>query len=113
MPLSLHLADARKDSRALVAARHRAVGHDRIAAVSERDDRQAARCWRHASEVAREWHDVAEPSFRRPCSNSGIPVDRIGAPDYERGGVIKAFLPDERWAARTIWREGSTWIAAY
>lgn len=49
----------------------------------------------HASQVAREWEDVAEAFVRKTMRELGIPEHRIGAPDYERGGIKRAFLPDE------------------
>jgi hypothetical protein len=49
----------------------------------------------HASEVAREWEDVAEAYVQKTMRELGIPEHRIGAPDYERGGINRAFLSDE------------------
>ncbi len=49
----------------------------------------------HASEVAREWEDVAEAFVQKRMRELGIPEHRIGAPDYERGGVKRAFLSEE------------------
>ena len=50
---------------------------------------------RHAQEVAREWEDVAENFVQKRMRELGIPDHQIGAPDYDRGGVRHAFLPDE------------------
>jgi hypothetical protein len=49
----------------------------------------------HASQVAREWEDVGEAYVQDTMRELGIAEHRIGAPDYERGGIRKAFLPDE------------------
>ncbi len=49
----------------------------------------------HASEVAREWEDVAEAYVQKTMRVLGIPEHRIGAPDYERGGIKRAFLSEE------------------
>jgi hypothetical protein len=49
----------------------------------------------HASQVAREWEDVGEAYVQATMRELGIAEYRIGAPDYERGGIRKAFLPDE------------------
>jgi hypothetical protein len=49
----------------------------------------------HASELAREWEDVVEVYVQKTMRELGIADDRIGAPDYERGGDKRAFLPDE------------------
>jgi hypothetical protein len=48
----------------------------------------------HASEVALEWEDVAEAFVQKRMRELGIPEHRIGAPDYERGGVKRAFLSE-------------------
>lgn len=50
----------------------------------------------HASQVAHEWDDVAEAHVQRTMRRLGIAEERIGAPDHTRGGIKKAFLPDER-----------------
>jgi hypothetical protein len=50
----------------------------------------------HAVRVAREWQVVVERYVQKRMGELGIPDDRIGAPDYERGGEKHAFLPDER-----------------
>jgi hypothetical protein len=50
----------------------------------------------HASEVAREWEAVAESYIQKTMRKLGIPERRIGAPDYERGGVKRVFLSEER-----------------
>ena len=49
----------------------------------------------HASEVAREWQDVGEAYVQKRMRDLGIPGHQIGAPDYERGGIRRAFLPEE------------------
>jgi hypothetical protein len=49
----------------------------------------------HASQVAREWEDVAESYVQKRMRELGIPEVQIGAPDYDRGGDRRAFLPDE------------------
>jgi hypothetical protein len=49
----------------------------------------------HASAVAREWEDVVEASVQRTMRELGIAEHRIGAPDYQRGGVKRAFLPED------------------
>ena len=49
----------------------------------------------HASAVAREWEDVAESYVRKRMRELGIAERRIGAPDYDRGGERRAFLPDD------------------
>ena len=49
----------------------------------------------HASEVAREWEDVGEAYVQKRMRALGIPDHQIGAPDYERGGIKRAFLPGE------------------
>jgi hypothetical protein len=49
----------------------------------------------HASEVAREWQDVGEAYVQKRMRELGIPGHQIGAPDYERGGIRRAFLPEE------------------
>jgi hypothetical protein len=35
------------------------------------------------------------PYVQRRMRELGIPEHRIGAPDYERGGISRAFLPEE------------------
>ena len=49
----------------------------------------------HAKEVAREWEDVAESYVERRMRELGIQEQRIGAPDYDRGGKRQAFLPED------------------
>jgi hypothetical protein len=49
----------------------------------------------HASQVASEWEDVAESYVQKRMRELGIPESQIGAPDYNRGGERRAFLPDE------------------
>lgn len=49
----------------------------------------------HASVLAREWEDVGEAYVQHTMRELGIPEHRIGAPDYERGGVRRAFLSEE------------------
>jgi hypothetical protein len=49
----------------------------------------------HAQQVAREWEDVAEDFVQKRMRELDIPDHQIGAPDYDRGGVRHAFLPDE------------------
>jgi len=50
----------------------------------------------HASEVAREWEDVAETYFRRRMQELGVPGNMIGQPDYGGDGRPRAFDPYER-----------------
>jgi hypothetical protein len=49
----------------------------------------------HAQEVAREWEDVGEVYVQKTMRELGIAEHRIGAPNYERGGVKRAFLPED------------------
>ncbi len=49
----------------------------------------------HARQVAGEWQDVGEAYVQHRMRELGIPEDQIGAPDYRKGGVKRAFLPDE------------------
>jgi hypothetical protein len=49
----------------------------------------------HAQQVAREWEEVAEAHVQKTMRELGIPDYRIGAPDYERGGILRAFLSEE------------------
>lgn len=49
----------------------------------------------HAQEVAREWEDVGETYVQKTMRELGIAEHRIGAPNYERGGVKRAFLPED------------------
>lgn len=49
----------------------------------------------HARAVAREWDDVGEAFVQKTMRELGIPDHRIGAPDYEQGGVTRAFLSEE------------------
>jgi hypothetical protein len=51
----------------------------------------------HASQMAREWQDVGGAYVQDTMRKPGIAEHRIGAPDYERGGILNA-LP--RPAAR-------------
>jgi hypothetical protein len=50
----------------------------------------------HATQLAREWEDVAEDFVPSRMRELGIPDHQIGAPDYDRGGLRHAFLPNER-----------------
>ena len=49
----------------------------------------------HASQVAGEWEDIAEAYVQKTMRELGIAEHRIGAPDYERGGIKRAFLSEE------------------
>ncbi len=49
----------------------------------------------HASQVSREWEEVAEAYVQRRMRELGIPEHQIGAPDYDRDGERHAFLPAE------------------
>jgi hypothetical protein len=49
----------------------------------------------HARAVACEWDDVGEAYVQKKMRELGIADNRIGAPDYERGGVKRAFLSEE------------------
>jgi len=49
----------------------------------------------HAQEVAHEWEDVGEAYVQKLMRELGIAEQRIGAPDYTRGGVKRAFLPED------------------
>lgn len=49
----------------------------------------------HAKLVAREWEEVIEAYTQKRMRELGIPEHSIGAPDYERGGTRRAFLPNE------------------
>ncbi len=46
----------------------------------------------HASQVAREWEDVAEAYVQGTMRELGIAQHRIGAPDYERDGIQEGVL---------------------
>ena len=50
----------------------------------------------HASEVAREWDDVAESYVRRRRRELGVPENMIGQPDYGGDGRWRAFDPYEQ-----------------
>jgi hypothetical protein len=49
----------------------------------------------HAEVVAHEWADVGEAYLQKRMRELGIPDRQIGAPDYNRGGERRAFLPNE------------------
>jgi hypothetical protein len=58
----------------------------------------------HAQEVAREWEDVGEAYVQKTMRGLGIAEHRISAPNYERGGVKRAFLPaDTRGGTNDQW----------
>jgi len=48
-----------------------------------------------AEVVAHEWADVGEAYVQKRMRELGIPDHQIGAPDYNRGGERRAFLPNE------------------
>ena len=66
----------------------------------------------HASEVAREWEDVAEAYVQKTMRKLGIEDHRIGGPDYERGGANERSCPMKPKAAQTTNGEDSMWIPA-
>jgi hypothetical protein len=49
----------------------------------------------HAKEVAQEWEDIAEAYIQKRLRELGIPEHKIGAPDYEKGGVRRVFISEE------------------
>ena len=49
----------------------------------------------HTQEVAHEWEDVGAAYVQKTMRELGIAEHRIGAPNYERGGVKRAFLPED------------------